>query len=372
MKPNIIFVLLDGSRWDRLDISEEFSELREQGLLFNNVTAAYPYTFAAMNAVFTGLFGKENGVDAYYKMFRLKDSVSFLPEILQENGFFTSCDLISNKVITKRGFDIHQSHDEYTDDLTKRHPELIKKSFDNAKDKPVFAFLQYSQIHTVTVSEVLKKYEWNDEKFYKNKNKNLENYDESFKNAGKYAKIIKDTVDQIDTKNETIFVFFCDHGTGVGERFGERNYGVFTFEETIRTFYLFINSKIRKNKICEKIFSSTQIFSTLLELCEISIEKYEKSAKSFSPYILNENVKLETEETVFSETGGLQGPFPSPKKPNVFCAKTSKYKIIFYETPNRWELYDLINDPFETTNIFGTNIEDEKILQEKLLNWKNR
>ena len=78
MAPNIIFVLLDGSRFDRLHISEKFSELSKEGFLLDNVTAAYPYTFSAMNAIFTGLFGKENGVDAYYKMFKLRDSIPFL------------------------------------------------------------------------------------------------------------------------------------------------------------------------------------------------------------------------------------------------------------------------------------------------------
>ena len=80
MKPNIIFVLLDGSRWDRLEISSKFEELKKEGFLFNNVSTVYPYTFASMNSIFTGLYGKENGVDAYYKMFRLKDSVDYLPD----------------------------------------------------------------------------------------------------------------------------------------------------------------------------------------------------------------------------------------------------------------------------------------------------
>ena len=128
MRPNIILILLDGSRWDRLHISQEFQNLMKDGTLLNNISAAYPYTFGAMNAIFTGLFGKENGVDSYYKMFRLKDSIAFLPEILQNNGYFTTCDLISDKVISSRGFDLYQSHDEYLDDLTQKHPDFLKKS----------------------------------------------------------------------------------------------------------------------------------------------------------------------------------------------------------------------------------------------------
>ena len=49
MKKNIIFVLLDGARYDRLDESSDFSELKKLGCLFDNITAAYPYTFPAIN-----------------------------------------------------------------------------------------------------------------------------------------------------------------------------------------------------------------------------------------------------------------------------------------------------------------------------------
>ena len=158
MKPNIILVLLDGSRWDRTNISSDFLDLQKKGTFVNNVTTAAPYTFASVNTIFTGKYGKENGVNAYYKMFRLKDSIHFLPELLQKNGYFTTCNLISEKVISSRGFDIYSSHNEYEDDLILKHPKLIKEYFEKSKNKPLFTFLQFSAIHTATVSEVLKIY----------------------------------------------------------------------------------------------------------------------------------------------------------------------------------------------------------------------
>ena len=208
MNPNIIFVLLDGARYDRIHTSKDFMELKEDGCLFSNVTAAYPYTFPAINSMFTGMFGKENGVDAYYKMFKLKDSIAFLPEILQENGYFTSCDLISDKVISSRGFDIHQSHNEYEDDLIIKHPELIKKSFKEANGQPIFTFLQFSRIHTITVSEVLKKYEWDDAEFYQKKSDNMKNYDKAFQQSVVYAKKIVQTIEELGKSTETVIVFF--------------------------------------------------------------------------------------------------------------------------------------------------------------------
>ena len=77
MKPNLIFVLLDGSRWDRIHTSKEFSNLIKSGTFMNNVSTAFPYTFGALNVILTGLYGKENGVDGYYRVKDLKDDVDF-------------------------------------------------------------------------------------------------------------------------------------------------------------------------------------------------------------------------------------------------------------------------------------------------------
>ena len=369
MRPNIIFVLLDGARWDRLDKSEDFLKLQHNGFLLDNVSAAYPYTFAELNSIFTGLFGKENGVDAYYKMFRLDKSVKFLPEILQKNGYFTSCNLISDKVISSRGFNIHQSHDEYVDDLFSIHPDLIKKSFLKRKKKPFFTFLQFSKIHTVTVSEILKKFNWDDPTFYKNKDENLQVYDAAFKESGKYAQKIIDTVNELGIQSNTIVIFFSDHGTGNGERFGERNYGVFLYEETIRTFYLFIGPNIEKNNTSSKLFSALQIFPTLLELSDCNFSSNQKSLFS---YLKSPQNNFQETPFTFSETGGLQGPFPSPKSPNVFCVKHSKFKLVYYKTPNTFELFDLEKDPDEKNNLYGTNLSIEETLTKKLFDWINR
>ena len=243
MKPNIILILLDGARCDRLEISKEFTELRKYGTIFNNVTATVPYTFSAMNVIFTGLYPKENGVNGYYKMFKLKKSVNFLPEILSENGYYTYFDTISSKTISSRGFQESEFLNEYEDDLEIRHTNAIKNCLEKANEKPIFCFFQFTNIHTATVSEILKKYEWDDENFYERKKENLEIYDAAFKKTGRYAKKIFDFVKQLEKLEDTIIIFFADHGTGIGERFGERTYGIFTFEETIRTFYLFMGGK---------------------------------------------------------------------------------------------------------------------------------
>tara|TARA_B100000953_G_scaffold160815_1_gene132830 strand:+ start:316 stop:1431 length:1116 start_codon:yes stop_codon:yes gene_type:complete len=371
LKPNIIFVLLDGSRFDRIHVSPEFSDLIKQGTLLDNVTTAIPYTFGSINVILTGEYGKENGVDGFYKVSKLKKDIPFLPEILQNEGYFTSRGLIRDEILSPRGFDFRRDYNEYEEDLNLRHPELIKDTFEKAGSKPFFTLLQFTRIHTVTVTEVLKKYEWNDENFYKNKDDNLQTYDNVFKETGIYAKLIKNTIEELGISENTVIIFFTDHGTGIGERFGERNYGSFTFEETLRTFYLFIGSKIISNQKSDKLLSTIDIFPTILELCGIKINQ-KKIGASFHNFLIGKQSSPNEKEFTFSETGALHGPYPSPEISNVFCIKTKDFKLMHVRDVDEWKMYNLHDDPNETVNIIDSGLKIEKILKEKLLEWINR
>ena len=128
MKPNLIFVLLDGSRWDRIHTSKEFSNLIKSGTFMNNVSTAFPYTFGALNVILTGLYGKENGVDGYYRVKDLKDDVDFLPEILHNAKYYTVKSLIHEKVLSDRGFDEKIVDNEFEDDQIKQHTCLLYTS----------------------------------------------------------------------------------------------------------------------------------------------------------------------------------------------------------------------------------------------------
>ena len=371
MRPNIILVLLDGARWDRLSSSPRFEQLRQDGTLLNNVTTAAPYTIASMNAMFSGLYGKDNGVDAYYKMFKLKESAPFLPEILKRNGYFTACDLLNNAIVSARGFDIHQSHNELEDDLTKKHPQFLQHVFQQADGKPAFVFLHFSRIHTATVTGVIKKYEWDNREFYAKKDENLQAYDNVFDETVRYAQLIREYVQGLKEGAETMLVFFSDHGTGVGERYGERNYGVFTYEETIRAFYLFLGPKILRNQVTDKLFATIDILPTIMDLCGLS-DGPRFEGRSLYRYLVGEQPDLTERDYAYSETGGLQGPFPSPNEPNVFCVKTPRYKLMYFKTLNEWKLFDLRADPAESQDLYGTRLSIESDLKGRLLDWIDR
>ena len=48
----------------------------------------------------------------------------------------------------------------------------------------------------------------------------------------------------------------------------------------------------------------------------------------------------------------MYGPWQSPNKSNVFCIIKDNKKLIYNDTPETWEFYDLKKDPRELKNIF--------------------
>ena len=134
--------------------------------------------------------------------------------------------------------------------------------------------------------------------------------------------------------------------------------------------YKFIGNKIGENRICSSLRETIDIFPTILDL--LKIKKIILPGKSFSKFLINEQEKLDDKEFVFSETGALQGPYPSPKEPNIFCVKNSNFKLIFNKHNNEWQLYDLKEDPKENNNIIGLNSKIEKTLKNQLNSWMER
>ena len=175
-------------------------------------------------------------------------------------------------------------------------------------------------------------------------------------------KTFLDTLKELQIYDNSIIIFFSDHGTGIGERFSERNYGSFTYEETIRTFHLFISKDIKKGRISEKLRDTIDIFPTILDLAKIN-SNLDRPGDSFAEFLLGNSNELREKDYTFSETGALHGLYPSPEKSNVFCVKTPTQKLMYLESPKQWKFFDLIDDPNELENKYGENPEIENKLK---------
>ena len=374
-KYNIILLLIDGTRIDRLDKFPIFKRLKEDGCFFSEVIASAPYTLVAMNSIFTGMYGSKNGIDAYHKMFQNpKTGCKTLADYLTENGWYTRGDAMRLSLVSSQGFKKFTSQEDIPDpDFSKIHKEILDETMNEAGgEQPYFLYLHYPKIHHSIKESVFDKYDDFSQEYFENKEENLRNYDEYLKEASDYLDEIYFKNISGKQSNDSIIIVMTDHGMGIGEKVGERAYGSFTYDYTLRTFALFIQPKIfPKGKEIDKLARAIDIMPTILDCLEIPIDQSCLRMQGQSMLnLLNktEQSKPDTDEDsefqkiAYSETGGVNGPWPSPSSPNIKCVRTKKWKLIHNLTPNTWELYNLENDPQELKNV----VEEHPLIVTKL------
>jgi arylsulfatase A-like enzyme len=310
-----------------------------------------PYTIASLHAIFSGIYGQGTNVDAYFKPVKFdKDHCSTLTQYLKKSGYYTYADVMAELTIPKYGFDKFVVHDEHKDNLLERHKEIIESTVKNFKDSNFFLYLHYSNIHTEIVKNVIRKYKDFDENYFGKIGENLRQYETYVQKACDYLEEIIEVLNKNNLWENTLFVVLSDHGCGVGEKPGEKAYGVYTYDYSIKVFSFFIYPRILpKGREIKLQVRTVDIMPTILDILNIRPDEAYKTfdGESLLPMISG----VETEDRIaFSETGGLEGPNPSPYSPNVKCIRSSKWKLIYNTTTQKKELYDLENDPQEKDN----------------------
>ena len=364
-KYNVIMILLDGARYDRIRKMRNFSKLMEKSTIFSQVITYAPYTIASMHAIFSGSYGSRNGVNNYYGTYSFKKNFFLtLTDYLRNNGYYTFGDLLSELVVPAVGFDELKIHNELKDNLTQRHLGFLDEINAIRKDKNFFLYLHYSNIHTKIMLNVLRKYNNFSKEYFEKKEENLKAYDSYVEVADKYLGTILDKIIDSGMIEDTIVVVFSDHGISVGEKFGERAYGAFCYDYTVKTFTLFFQPAIFPKKEIKQLVRTIDTLPTILDFLGINeAQNYEKmDGKTMRPLIQGDK----DERYAFIESGNpLKSKMP-PKQPNVRAIRTSKWKFIYNYWNDSEELYDLEEDSKENNNLIKEKKEIADDLRKKL------
>ena len=365
-KKNIIIILIDGGRLDRALKSEVFTDISSKSVFFSQTITYAPHTIAAMHAVFSGSYGIRTGTNSYWSTFKFKkQKFKTLTEYLHDENYYTCADVINELVIPKQGFDDFFIHDELKDDLSLQHKDLLKTmKVHNDDGQNFFLYLHYSNIHTGIMNDVLKVYNNFSKEFFDNKEQNEKRYDKLFANAEKYLKSIMDEIKKLKLEDDSLILIMSDHGISVGEKFGERAYGAFCYDYTLRTFTYFLSEEFTSREIAQQI-RTIDFMPTILDFLKIPFDNnYEKiDGTSLIPLIRGSSIP---EQIAYSETGNTLDKKEPPKEPNTKSVRTSKWKLILNQYDDSRELYNLELDPNEEKNLFGTGEKIESFLWEKL------
>ena len=347
---NVIFITIDGARVDRIKNGKNYKNIIQKSTFFPNVITYAPYTISAMHAVFSGTYGTKTGVNSYWSTPKFKkDHFKTLTKYLQDHEYVTYGDSINDLILPKIGFDELVIHDELNDDLTKRHIDLLEK-FNKIRlnKKKFFLYLHYSSIHTGIMENVLKKYDNFSSEYFNNREKNEKFYDELFENADEYLGKIFEKCEELQLLDDTLVVVISDHGISVGEKFGERAYGVFCYDYTLISTSLFYHKSLPSITFKNQV-RSIDILPTILDFLSITHDpNYESmDGKSLFPIIEGKDES----RTAFSQSGNPLDTGRPPKEPNIWSIRTEKWKFIKNIFNNTEELYDLQSDPNETKNV---------------------
>ena len=358
---------MDGARVDRIVKGENYSNLIANSTFFPKTITYAPYTIAALHAVFSGTYGHKTGVNSYWSSPKFKkDEYKTLSLYLQEKGFHTCADVINDLVLPKIGFNSFVVHDELNDDLTARHKHLLEEmKTKSEQNKDFFLYLHYSNIHTGIMQEVLKKYDNFSEEYFSKKEENEKFYDELFKNADAYLGEIISHCTKLGLDKNSLIVVISDHGISIGEKVGERAYGVYCYDYTLISTALFHHPSLPKKIISNQI-RSIDLLPTILDILSIPTDTNYKSidGKSLISIIDGHG----EERIAFSQSGNPLKNKQPPKEPNVFSIRTDKWKFISNIHNNSEELYDLENDPNEEVNLIEKNDDIASELRSKLKN----
>ena len=371
-KKNVIIIMIDGGRIDSAQKSSIFNQLKTKSIFFSNSITYGPHTIAAMHAVFSGCYGTRTGTNSYWSTFKFKkNKFKTLTEYLKDNNYKTHADVINQLVVPKQGFDNYIVHDELNDNLVERHEKLLDDMHEKKKNnKNFFLYLHYSKIHTGIMNDVLKIYDNFSDEFFANKEKNVLRYDKLFQSSEEYLNKILQKINQLKFNENSIILIMSDHGISIGEKIGERAYGAFCYDYTLKTITHFLIPNFKSLEIKQQI-RTIDFMPTILELLDISLDSTYSALDGISLVPIMDK-KILPEQYAFSETGNPLDQKAPPKEPNTKSIRNSQWKLIFNEYNDTKELYNIQLDPNENNNLIGTAEKMEEILWIKLKNLINK
>lgn len=359
---NILFILIDGGRYDHIVSHPVYKELFKDAMWYHRVYAAAPYTIGAMHSMFTGMYPKNNGVNGYFKPSKLKETAKIIPQYLKEQGYYTLCDITSKIVMADRGFDSYQLHDEYTDNVREKQTGIIRNNADMLKENaPFFIYFHYPKIHTDLVNSVLKKYDDFSEEYFSKRDENERNYMESLDDTAEYLRDIMNTLEETSLISNTDVWILSDHGVSLGERYGERAYGVFLNDYTLHTFVLNYRAG-RTGGNDYDIRSSIDILPLIFNNNSLSVPSGIDGR--IDRKIIKKGVfkKIHDMAPLYCETGGVNGPYPSPEEHNVFGVIRNNEKLVHFKGIDKYEQYRVDMEHEEKTEKISHDLK--KLLSE--------
>ena len=411
MKQNILFLTLDGLRADKFTgktktaITPNLDSLLKKGTYFNQAISCADGTVLALNAMLSGIFPFRTGTRAKEVQMNRSNYI----HILKNNGYHIYGIIPDLTILSRFRFNFENSVNSFNgkppniERLWEGTGQKILNLFEPKKMKePWFCYIHPNDLHDpVIVPE-----EYDDKKFGNSK------YEKVLSSMDRW---VGDIVKHIDL-DKTLIVITADHGSiipegdleyvdfepefktglNIGKKLmpdsthkigakmfvGVRNrirdsrlkkanegltpyqkrsrlshFRLTLFDEAVRIPLLFVGKNIPSDKQISQQVTNVDIFPTILDELELS-DNLQRDGRSLVPYFRGNNMK---EREVYLHTI----PYVEKSIDDKVGIRTSKYKYFRHarDSSENVNLYDLMQDPQENSNIASKNPEIVKEME---------
>ncbi|MCI0616989.1 sulfatase-like hydrolase/transferase [bacterium] len=348
-KPNVVLITIDTLRADRLGCygyksahTPNIDKIAAEGVMFRNAISHVPLTRPSHASIFTGLFPFQHGIHDNIAP-PLDAKISTLSEAFRKNGYrtaaFVSSFVINSQSGLQRGFDFYEDKfdpqkqpTDFALNLEKRAGEVFTE-FQNWKStsskNPFFVWLHFYDPHFPYAP--------------------LPPYSKTFAERpydGEIAytdEIIGKTLKLLEPN--TLLIITSDHGESLGEH-GENAHSYFIYDATLRVPLIFHwPGKLTAKQSMAAQVRLVDLYPTILDLASIQSQS-KISGISLKPMLNGEKIS----DPGYASYCETFTPWLHFGWSRLIGVRMNGWKYI--DAP-RAELFNLANDPNESSNIYS-------------------
>jgi arylsulfatase A-like enzyme/Flp pilus assembly protein TadD len=360
---NVILVTIDTLRADRLGCygyrqidTSNLDRLAQKGVLFENAAAQAPLTTPSHASMMTGLYPTRHKVRDTGG-FALSSSYPTLATILQREGWDTAA-FVGAAVLKKR-FGLSQGFAVYDDEITgadgsQSSGEAAQRSAADVVDralrwlgtrsgKPFLLWVHVYDPHLPYSPPSPFREKYADRP-----------YDGEIAYTDQQLGRLFDAIAKKSPPENSLIAVLSDHGESFSEH-GEYAHGVFLYDATLRIPFLLAGPGIPRGLRVKQQARTIDLLPTLLELLGVHAPPELQGTSLVPAFAGREVATYSYAETMFPKLNlgwaELRG------------IRTNRWK---YVRAPKAELYDLVQDPAETTNTAEIHPSEVKQLEEQL------
>lgn len=365
--PNVLFLSIDTLRTDHMgvygygrDTTPNLDAWAETATIFDNAQASASWTLPGLATVLTSYFTSTHRCWSFNS--RLDPSFPTLPEILRDAGYDTMC--VTSHVFLARRYGLQQGFVHFDDEFA--HPiedhaeavtshmvsdkglEFLEQKAATDDDTPWFLWLHYFDPHGLYMV-----HEGISEEF--GVAEEIDRYDGEIKYTDLHIGRVLDRLAELGLEEDTLVVFFSDHGEEFLDHGGLRH-GHALYQELVSVPLIVKAPGAPGGRVAELV-RTVDILPTVLDF-----------VPPLQPADTIEGVSL------YSFVAGEGGPPDLPALSEIRLEEDTsfdavvqgRWKLIVNAMNGEAELYDIVADPRETREVAAEHPEEVARLKSTL------